>query len=93
MTFRDFSFLVPTGIRKLSTTKFTIYAKRALTGLELILITDPSFPERSANDLLTILYSSYTDFVLKDPFYTIDMPIRSTLFDRAVRQTLGVTVP
>ena len=93
MILRDFSFLVPTGIRKLSTSKFTMYGKRALTGLELILITDVSFPEKSAYDLLTILYSSYTDFVLKDPFYNIDMPIRSTLFDRVVRQTLGVSVP
>ena len=27
------------------------------------------------------LYNLYTDFVLKNPFYELDMPIRCELFD------------
>ena len=31
--------------------------------------------------LLKIIYELYTDFVLKNPFYEMEMPIRCELFD------------
>jgi hypothetical protein len=61
-----------------------------LTGLKLLLVTTPSFPNGYASDILTIIHSSYTDFVLKDPFYAVDMPIRCGLFDKAVHQILAI---
>ena len=61
-----------------------------MTGLKLLLITAPSFTAAYAQDILTVIYSSYTDYVLKDPFYAIDMPIRCSLFDKAVHQILAI---
>ena len=33
---------------------------------------------------LTEIYNLYADCALKDPFYELEMPIRSTLFTQAV---------
>ena len=87
---RDLAFLKATGIERINTTNFTIYAKQTMTGLKLILLTSPTFPTGYAQDLLGVLYSSYADFVLKDPFYAVDMPIRCSLFDKAVHQILAM---
>ena len=35
-------------------------------------------------DLLNKVYRKYTDYVLKNPFYDLDMPIRCLLFDKEV---------
>lgn len=35
-------------------------------------------------DVLRDIYVSYTDCTLKDPFYELEMPIRSELFTQAV---------
>ena len=35
--------------------------------------------------LLRKLYELYADFALKNPFYSIDMPIRAEKFDEAIR--------
>ena len=61
-----------------------------MTGLKLIVVVTPSFPESAAGELLNVVYASYTDFVLKDPFYALDMPIRCSLFDKAVKQILAI---
>ena len=86
----ELSFLVPTGINQLVTSYFTLHSKQTLTGLKLLLVAENDFPEKAAADLLTLVYAAYSDYVLKDPFYSIDMPIRCSLFDKSVRQILGL---
>ena len=61
-----------------------------MTGMKILLITENDFPGKAAADLLTLVYAGYSDYVLKDPFYSIDMPIRCSLFDKAVRQLLAI---
>lgn len=39
--------------------------------------------------ILRRIYEVYVDFALKNPFYTIDMPIRSEHFDRHLQATLA----
>jgi len=36
------------------------------------------------DDALTEIYILYAECALKDPFYELEMPIRSTLFTQAV---------
>ena len=86
----ELTFLHPTGIEHISSSGFSIYSKHTLTGLKLMVVVSTGFPSRAAQDILTIIYANYTDFVLKDPFYALDMPIRCSLFDKAVRQILAV---
>jgi hypothetical protein len=90
--FRDLLVLIPTGIQKLVTSKVSLFSKQTLTGLKLLVVVDSQFPENLASDLLTLLYAAYSDYVLKDPFYTIDMPIRCSLFEKAVKQLILINV-
>lgn len=41
-----------------------------------------------ANDVFKQLYVYYSDYVMKDPFYSLDMPIKSQLFDTKVREMI-----
>ena len=84
------AFIQPKGINRIMTSSFSIYIKETLTGMKLILVVATAFPEPAAMDLLNIIYTSYTDYVLKDPFYALDMPIRCSLFDKAVKQILAI---
>lgn len=38
--------------------------------------------------LLKRIYELYADYVLKNPFYSIEMPIRCELFDTNLQQVL-----
>lgn len=42
-----------------------------------------------ANDLFKQVYVIYGDYVMKDPFYSLDMPIKSVLFDGKVRELVA----
>ena len=86
----ELSFLHSKGIEVVTTSRFSMYSKQTLTGLKLMIIVSPTFPSRAANDLLQLIYSNYSDFVLKNPFYALDMPIRCSLFDKAVKQILAI---
>ena len=90
ITISPLAFIHPKGINRIVTSSFSIHIKDTLTGLKLILVVASAFPEAAATDLLNIIYTSYTDYVLKDPFYALDMPIRCSLFDKAVRQILAI---
>ena len=43
-------------------------------GIKFIVITDPR--QMSMDGFLKRLYEIYADYALKNPFYSIDMPIR-----------------
>lgn len=38
--------------------------------------------------LLKVIYELYTDYVLKNPFYEMEMPIRCELFDIYLTQAI-----
>ena len=46
----------------------------ASTGIKFVVITDPR--QMAVDGLLKKLYEVYADFALKNPFYSLDMPIR-----------------
>lgn len=47
-----------------------------VAGIKFIVFTDPN--RTSEELLLKKLYEIYCDFALKNPFYSLDMPIRYT---------------
>lgn len=49
-------------------------------GTKLFLTATPSTPD--AEKILRDVYCLYTDYVLKNPFYVVEMPIRCNLFDK-----------
>ncbi|KAI0306236.1 transport protein particle complex subunit [Multifurca ochricompacta] len=52
------------------------------TGTKFVLLT--SLAETSANAVLQKVYEAYADGVMKNPFHTPDMPIRSEVFDTKI---------
>ena len=64
------------GIEVLETENFKLNCFQTLTGVKFILISDlaPSITTKEA--LLRKIYEVYADYALKNPFYSLDMPIR-----------------
>jgi trafficking protein particle complex subunit 4 len=52
------------------------------TGVKFVVTAEPDSVDMDA--VLRDIYILYSDAVLKDPFYELDMPIRSDLFSLAV---------
>jgi hypothetical protein len=50
-----------------------------ISGLKFYITADNSHPNLDVT--LRTVYEVYTDYVLKNPFYEIEMPIRCELFD------------
>ena len=42
-----------------------------------------------ASELYKKIYMAYSDYVMKNPFYSLDMPIKNELFDQSVVEILG----
>ncbi|CAO1634562.1 unnamed protein product [Jaminaea pallidilutea] len=66
---------------------FGMSIKATATGVKLVLI----HPSSHANPPATLqrCYEAYADQVMKNPFYTVEMPIRVAGFDREVTAVLA----
>ena len=64
------------GITKMETQEFTLTCLQTLTGLKFFVTSTPATP--NVDKYLESCYTLYCDYVLKDPFYELDMPIKST---------------
>ncbi|KAF8486756.1 Sybindin-like protein [Russula emetica] len=85
------SRLSPTGassgahVIEAETFKMTILLSP--TGTKFVLLT--SLAEPSANTVLQKVYETYADAVMKNPFHTPEMPIRSDGFDTRIAALIG----
>ncbi|XP_034933635.1 trafficking protein particle complex subunit 4 [Chelonus insularis] len=67
------------GIEVLEADTFRLYCFQTLTGVKFMIVAEPS---QAGMDILTKrVYELYADYALKNPFYSLDMPIRCELFD------------
>ncbi|CEP20929.1 unnamed protein product [Cyberlindnera jadinii] len=79
------------GLKSIETDKFSMYIFQTLTGVKFLLVTDPAQGDLNsgcdtAENVLRKIYALYADYVMKNPFYEIDMPIRVDLFDRKIAE-------
>lgn len=90
------------GLQNIETSLFDLYIFQSVSGLKFILVTSPAVKDQTqkttapkndqrlqlalANEKFRQLYIIYGDYVMKDPFYLLDMPIKSAFFDAKVRQ-------
>jgi hypothetical protein len=72
----------PSGIEVLETSNFRIYCHQTLTGVKFLLLTEPGQP--NVENIMRRVYELYADYVMKNPFYTIEMPIRCQKFEAAL---------
>ena len=84
------------GIKELETDTFKLHCNQTLTGVKFIVVTDRSqqgvdqlldkvlyieYLDIMDNVLLAQIYELYSDYALKNPFYSLEMPIRADLFE------------
>ncbi|EST06067.1 Sybindin-like protein [Kalmanozyma brasiliensis GHG001] len=70
------------GIESLDSDHFTIRVMVTPTGTKFVLVTSPAHPNPAG--VLHRCYEAYADHVMKNPFYTPEMPVRIETFDKAV---------
>lgn len=58
----------------------------ACTGTKFFVVCEPG--AQHMETLLKYVYELYTDYVLKNPFYEMEMPIRCELFDVNLTQAV-----
>ncbi|KAJ2718898.1 hypothetical protein GGI07_005530 [Coemansia sp. Benny D115] len=72
------------GIQTIDTRSFRIHCFQTPTGIKFIAATD--LLESKLADVLNRVYMLYSDYALKNPFYNLEMPIRSEMFDTRLQQ-------
>ncbi|KAJ7305351.1 hypothetical protein JRQ81_011275 [Phrynocephalus forsythii] len=76
------------GIEMLETDTFKLHCFQTLTGIKFVVLADPR--QSGIDSLLHKIYEIYSDFALKNPFYSLEMPIRCELFDQNLKLALEV---
>merc|ERR1719468_92710 len=67
------------GIEVIETDEFRLNCFHTITGIKFIAISD--MKQQNVEQFLRKTYEIYSDYALKNPFYLMDQPIRSDLFD------------
>ncbi|EGD96193.1 sybindin-like family protein [Trichophyton tonsurans CBS 112818] len=72
--------LPKTGLEVLDTERFRLTCFQTVTGTKFLLFTDPLMP--NVDSVIAKIYELYADYVMKNPFYQLEMPVRCESFDR-----------
>ncbi|KAH0786248.1 Sybindin-like protein [Histomonas meleagridis] len=64
------------GFTEFECTTWKLSCLQTITGLKFMIFTD--LQHSKAQDILHNIYALYTDYVLKNPFYTLDMPVANS---------------
>lgn len=70
----------PSGLEVLESENFRMQCFTTLTGTKFLLFTDTA--QTTADSTMRRVYDLYSDYVMKNPFYQLEMPIRCDIFDR-----------
>lgn len=71
------------GIEQIETDQYKLYCFHTITGIKFIAIADSR--QANVDTFLRKTYEIYSDYALKNPFYLMDQPIRSDLFDTNIQ--------
>ena len=72
------------GVEVLETSQFRLQCFQSITGVKFVVISAYTNTQ-NVEPLLRKIYELYADFALKNPFYSIDMPIRAEKFDAGMK--------
>ncbi|KAM7184374.1 Sybindin-like protein [Rhypophila sp. PSN 637] len=70
----------PSGLEVLETENFRLQCFNTMTGTKFLLFTDTT--QANVDVVMRRVYEMYSDYVMKNPFYQLEMPIRCDMFDR-----------
>ncbi|XP_057656645.1 trafficking protein particle complex subunit 4 [Diorhabda carinulata] len=74
------------GIEVLEADTFRLNCFQTLTGVKIMIVSDRA--QIGVEILLKRIYELYADYALKNPFYSLEMPIRCELFDSNLKNVL-----
>ncbi|KAJ8913426.1 hypothetical protein NQ315_017170 [Exocentrus adspersus] len=74
------------GIEVLEADTFRLNCFQTLTGVKIMVVSDPQ--QTGIELFLKRIYEIYADYALKNPFYSLEMPIRCELFDNNLKSML-----
>mmetsp|Transcript_6352 Transcript_6352/g.16237 ORF Transcript_6352/g.16237 Transcript_6352/m.16237 type:complete len:140 (+) Transcript_6352:110-529(+) len=74
-------------MRVLEASAFTLATHDTLTGLKLFMLAEPG--TQGLDLLLRHIFGLYCDYVLKNPFYELDMPIHCEKFDERLTKLIA----
>ncbi|KAJ9121094.1 hypothetical protein QFC24_005075 [Naganishia onofrii] len=67
------------GVQTIESESFKMTIHMTLTGIKFVLISSTDMS--NAESILQKVYEAYADAVMKNPFYTLEMPINATGFE------------
>lgn len=70
----------PSGLEVLETENFRMQCFNTMTGTKFLLFNDTT--QTNVDVIMRKIYDLYADYVMKNPFYSLEMPIRCEIFDR-----------
>ncbi|KAL2288344.1 hypothetical protein FJTKL_04385 [Diaporthe vaccinii] len=70
----------PSGLEVMETENFRLQCFNTMTGTKFLLYTDNT--QANVDVTTRRIYELYSDYVMKNPFYQLEMPIRCEMFDR-----------
>lgn len=77
------------GIEILEADTFKLHCFQTLTGVKFMVVAETT--QIGMDSLLKKIYELYSDYALKNPFYSLEMPIRCELFDTNLQNLLDET--
>eukprot|EP00762_Andalucia_godoyi_P004585 ANDGO_05138.mRNA.1 Trafficking protein particle complex subunit 4 len=75
------------GITVVDTDAFRLHCLQTLTGFKFFVIVDPK--HANVDLLLASIYEIFADYVCKNPFYELDMPIRVELWEQHISHLMA----
>ncbi|RYP46709.1 hypothetical protein DL768_007142 [Monosporascus sp. mg162] len=70
----------PSGLEVMETENFRLQCFSTLTGTKFLLFTDTM--QANVDVVARRVYDLYADYVMKNPFYQLEMPVRCDAFER-----------
>ncbi|CRL00702.1 CLUMA_CG013959, isoform A [Clunio marinus] len=74
------------GIEILEADTFRLHCFQTLTGVKFMVVAEPI--QTGLEVLLKKIYELYSDYALKNPFYSLEQPLRCELFDQNLQVLL-----
>ncbi|KAI8629252.1 Sybindin-like protein [Xylariaceae sp. FL1651] len=79
----------PSGLEVLESENFRLQCFNTMTGTKFLLFTDTL--QANVDVAMRKVYDLYADYVTKNPFYQLEMPIRCETFDRKLNSYIRET--
>ena len=72
------------GIAAIQTDTFALRCLHSLTGLKIFVLAEKDARDADLVEILSAIYKHYSDYVMKNPFYTDGMLIKVSLFEEKI---------